>query len=144
MTSPYTYSLYKASTHLIWSVFGLTDLEKMESQEQLSSTVVGVLYVLFLIISVIMLVNMLVALLTNTYDKVEVSKELTPINTNMNNFLHSDWLGEIQTPSILIGQRQKKLTGGQSNSISMCGLQRQLDGLSAVVSCEPSRCFPCI
>ena len=111
MTSPYTYSLYKASTHLIWSVFGLTDLEKMESQEQLSSTVVGVLYVLFLIISVIMLVNMLVALLTNTYDKVEVSKELIPISTNMNNFLHSDWLGEIQTPSILIVQRQKKLSG---------------------------------
>lgn len=65
--------LYKASTHLIWSVFGLTDLEKMESQEQLSSTVVGVLYVVFLIISVIMLVNMLVALLTNTYDKVETN-----------------------------------------------------------------------
>ena len=58
----------------------------MESQEQLSSTVVGVLYVSFLIISVIMLVNMLVALLTNTYYKVKVSEELIPINTNMNNF----------------------------------------------------------
>lgn len=68
--------LYKASTHLIWSVFGLTDLEKMESQEQLSSTVVGVLYVIFLIISVIMLVNMLVALLTNTYDKVETNADV--------------------------------------------------------------------
>ena len=58
----------------------------MESQEQLSNTVVGVLYVIFLIISVIMLVNMLVALLTNTYDKVEVSKEMLPIKTYINNF----------------------------------------------------------
>ena len=66
-------SLFKASTHLIWSVFGLTNLETMESQDELSTAVVGVLYVMFLILSVIMLVNMLVALLTNTYNKVEVS-----------------------------------------------------------------------
>ena len=65
-------SLFKASTHLIWSVFGLTNLEKMESHDELSTAVVGVLYVMFLILSVIMLVNMLVALLTNTYNKVEV------------------------------------------------------------------------
>ena len=65
-------SLFKASTHLIWSVFGLTNLETMESHDKLSTAVVGVLYVLFLILSVIMLVNMLVALLTNTYNKVEV------------------------------------------------------------------------
>ena len=44
----------------------------MESHDKLSTAVVGVLYVLFLILSVIMLVNMLVALLTNTYNKVEV------------------------------------------------------------------------
>ncbi|XP_068725075.1 short transient receptor potential channel 5-like [Montipora capricornis] len=67
---------YKASSHLIWSVFGLTDLEKMESQQQLSNTVVSVLYVIFLILSVIMLVNMLVALLTNTYDKVETNADV--------------------------------------------------------------------
>lgn len=44
----------------------------MKSHGELSSAVVGVLYVLFLILSVIMLINMLVALLTNTYQKVEV------------------------------------------------------------------------
>lgn len=65
-------SLFKASTHLVWSVFGLTNLETMESHDELSTAVVGVLYVMFLILSVIMLVNMLVALLTNTYNKVEV------------------------------------------------------------------------
>ncbi|KAJ7391691.1 hypothetical protein OS493_017388 [Desmophyllum pertusum] len=63
--------IFKASTHLIWSVFGLTNVETMESREKLSTAVVGVLYVIFLILSVIMLVNMLVALLTNTYNKVE-------------------------------------------------------------------------
>ena len=45
----------------------------MESRDNLSTAVVGVLYVMFLVLSVIMLVNMLVALLTNTYNKVEVS-----------------------------------------------------------------------
>lgn len=74
-------SLFKASTHLIWSVFGLTNLETMESRDNLSTAVVGVLYVMFLILSVIMLVNMLVALLTNTYNKVEVSNLLYPIFT---------------------------------------------------------------
>lgn len=69
-------SLFKASTHLIWSVFGLTNPETMESRDNLSTAVVSVLYVLFLILSVIMLVNMLVALLTNTYNKVEVSSYL--------------------------------------------------------------------
>lgn len=46
----------------------------MESRDSLSTAVIGVLYVMFLILSVIMLANMLVALLTNTYNKVEVSK----------------------------------------------------------------------
>lgn len=65
-------SLFEACKHLIWSVFGLTNLETIESHDELSAAVVGVLYVLFLILSVIMLINMLVALLTNTYNKVEV------------------------------------------------------------------------
>ena len=97
MSCSSTYSLYKASTHLIWSVFGLSDLEKLESQEQLSSTVAAILYMVFLIFSVIMLVNMLVALLTKTYDKVEVSKKLINSYKNMHEqFLHPDWLGEIR------------------------------------------------
>ena len=79
MMSSFLLSLFKASTHLIWSVFGLTNLETMKSHESLSTAVVGVLYVMFLILSVIMLVNMLVALLTNTYNKVEVSDVTDPI-----------------------------------------------------------------
>ena len=67
------HSLFKASTHLIWSVFGLTNLETLESHDIWSNTVVGILFVMFLVLSVIMLINMLVALLNNTYNKVEVN-----------------------------------------------------------------------
>ena len=67
------HSLFKAYTHLIWSVFGLTNLETLESHDIWSNTVVGILFVMFLVLSVIMLINMLVALLTNAYNKVEVN-----------------------------------------------------------------------
>lgn len=66
-------SLLKTSRQLIWSVFGLTDLEQMETHTALTSNISAILYLIFLVLSVIMLVNMLVALLTNTYDSVTVS-----------------------------------------------------------------------
>ena len=69
---PLILSLLQVCSHLVWSVFGLTNRATLESQDKLSTTVVSVLYVMFLVISVIMLVNMLVALLNNTYNKVEV------------------------------------------------------------------------
>ena len=72
------HSLFKTAAHLVWSVFGLTNLETMESHDTWSSTIVDVLYVMFLILSVIMLINMLVALLTNTYNKVEVNNFAVP------------------------------------------------------------------
>ena len=50
----------------------------MESHDTWSSIIVDVLYVMFLILSVIMLINMLVALLTNTYNKVEVNNFAVP------------------------------------------------------------------
>ncbi|CAH3147511.1 unnamed protein product, partial [Porites lobata] len=68
--------LFKASTHLVWSVFGLTNLETLESHDTWSDTVVGILYVMFLVLTVIMLINMLVALLNNTYSKVETNADV--------------------------------------------------------------------
>ena len=65
-------SLWKTSRQLIWSVFGLTDLQEMESHSSFTSQTVAILYLIFLVLTVIMLVNMLVALLTNTYDNVTV------------------------------------------------------------------------
>ena len=65
-------SLFKTSRQLIWSVFGLTDLQQMETHTSLTSNIAAFLYLIFLVLSVIMLVNMLVALLTNTYQNVTV------------------------------------------------------------------------
>ncbi|XP_078359538.1 short transient receptor potential channel 5-like [Oculina patagonica] len=66
----------KTSMHLIWSVFGLTSLDEMHSRTSSASNVALVLYLAFLILSVIMLINMLVALLTNTYDNVKHNSEV--------------------------------------------------------------------
>ncbi|XP_078359526.1 short transient receptor potential channel 5-like [Oculina patagonica] len=68
--------LFKSSMHLIWSVFGLTDLDKMHSSTSSASHAALFLYLTFLILSVIMLVNMLVALLSNTYDNVKTNSEV--------------------------------------------------------------------
>ena len=47
-------------------------VEEMESITSLTSDVVVFLYLVFLVLSVIMLVNILVALLTTTYDRYKV------------------------------------------------------------------------
>jgi len=68
--------LYKTSRQLMWSVFGLTNLKQLESHTSLTSEIVAVLYLIFLILSVIMLVNILVALLNNTYTNVTANAEV--------------------------------------------------------------------
>lgn len=58
----------------MWSVFdqAAKDTLKSYTYNSLSTMVVLLLYYLFLILSVIMLINMLVALLTKTYDNATV------------------------------------------------------------------------
>ncbi|XP_020604671.1 short transient receptor potential channel 4-like isoform X2 [Orbicella faveolata] len=68
--------LYKTSRQVMWSVFGLTNLKQLESHTSLTSEIVAVLYLIFLILSVIMLVNILVALLNNTYTNVTANAEV--------------------------------------------------------------------
>ncbi|XP_020604926.1 short transient receptor potential channel 5-like isoform X2 [Orbicella faveolata] len=68
--------LFKTSGSLIWSVFGLTGLGDMRSHTSSATKVVLTLFLAFLILSVIMLVNMLVALLSNTYDNVKTNAEV--------------------------------------------------------------------
>jgi len=68
--------LVNTSVRLIWSVFGLTSLDEMRSHSTSASSVEQVLFLAFLILSVIMLVNMLVALLSNTYDNVKTNAEV--------------------------------------------------------------------
>lgn len=68
--------LYKTSGHLIWSVFGLTDLDKLNTNDSLAFLVTRGLYLVFLILTVIMLINMLVALLSKTYDNITNNAEV--------------------------------------------------------------------
>ena len=67
-----TSSMFKTSWQLVLSVFGQADLEKLESHTSFTTDVVATFYVIFLVLSVIMLINMLVALLNYTYDNVKV------------------------------------------------------------------------
>ena len=67
-----TFSLLKTSWQLVLSVFSQADLQKLQSPTSFTTDVVAVLYLIFLILSVIMLINMLVALLNHTYDNVTV------------------------------------------------------------------------
>ncbi len=58
--------------HLAWSLLGLADLDSIDSVDHPSVTLVHLLYSLFLIMGVILLVNMMIALLSNTYERVQV------------------------------------------------------------------------
>lgn len=58
--------------HFSWSLLGLTDLDPLNSVDDPSMILAYFLYGAFLIMAVILLVNMLIALLSNTYQKVAV------------------------------------------------------------------------
>ena len=75
-------SLLKTSWQLILSVFSQAGLQNLESHTSFTTRVVAALYLIFLVLSVIMLVNMLVALLNHTYDNVKVGS-----NHSNHNFL---------------------------------------------------------
>jgi len=68
--------LFKTSWQLVLSVFSQADLQKMESHTSFTTDVVAVLYLIFLVLSVIMLINMLVALLNHTYDNIKTNAEV--------------------------------------------------------------------
>ena len=67
------FSFVNTSELLIWSVLDKTELNKWDAKTKVTTKFVDVLFCVFLIVSVIMLVNMLVALLTKTYDNITVS-----------------------------------------------------------------------
>ena len=58
--------------HLAWSCLGISNLEPLDSVDTPSVSLSYLLYSLFLIMVVILLVNMMIALLSNTYQRVEV------------------------------------------------------------------------
>lgn len=57
--------------HLCWSLLGLAELDPLESIDHTSVTIAHFLFGVFLVLGVILLVNMMIALLNNTYEKVK-------------------------------------------------------------------------
>ena len=65
-------SWWQMVRHLVWSLMGIGELDTLDSADGPSVILVHFLYGAFLIMGVILLVNMMIALLSNTYQKVQV------------------------------------------------------------------------
>ena len=59
--------------HLGWSLLGMSNLELLNSDDSFSRSLGYLLYTLFLVMGVILLINVLIALLSNTYQQVQVT-----------------------------------------------------------------------
>ncbi|XP_066021554.1 uncharacterized protein [Pocillopora verrucosa] len=62
---------WNMTTYLVWSLLGVADLNWLNSVDNPSVSLIHVLYSFFLIMAVILLVNMMIALLSNTYQQVQ-------------------------------------------------------------------------
>ncbi|XP_066021565.1 uncharacterized protein [Pocillopora verrucosa] len=62
---------WNMATHHGWSLLGFADLDRLNSVDNPSVSLIHVLYSLFLIMAVILLLNMMIALLSNTYQQVQ-------------------------------------------------------------------------
>jgi len=66
------YSWWKMVEHLCWSLMGAVEVDPLESADDPSVMLVKFLYGAFLVMGAILLINMMIALLSNTYQKVQV------------------------------------------------------------------------
>lgn len=67
------YSWWGMFTHLGWSLLGVTRKYDPLSSADLPSVILArFLYAAFLVLAVVLLINMLIALLSNTYQRTEV------------------------------------------------------------------------
>ena len=58
---------------LTWSLLGITELLPVELVDETSTYLAQTLYGMFLILGGVLLLNMMIALLSNTYQEVEVN-----------------------------------------------------------------------
>ena len=72
----YSISWWTIAKHLIWSLLGVVELDPLNSTDIVSATVVRFLYGAYLIMGVVLLINMMIALLSNTYQRVQVSNRM--------------------------------------------------------------------
>ena len=61
--------------HFVWSLLGISDLDPLDSVDSPSILIAYFLYGAFLIMSVVLLVNMSIALLSETYQNVAVRSD---------------------------------------------------------------------
>lgn len=60
--------------HLLMSLLELSEgLDLLKSVDSTSDIIAGLLFAIYLVMAVILLINMLIALLSNTYQRVQVS-----------------------------------------------------------------------
>lgn len=59
--------------HLLWTLLGITELEPFNASESASDTLAKILYAIFIIGSLVLLVNMMIAVLSHTYERVQVT-----------------------------------------------------------------------
>ena len=72
-------SISEAGISLFWSLFGLLDLQDLNNCTSLEQTFGKVLVAVWLVLAVIILLNMLIALVTNKFQEVQVG--ICPIDT---------------------------------------------------------------
>ena len=73
--------------HLSWSFLGIATLDPLESVDSASVTIAHFLFAAFLIMGVILLVNMMIALLSNTYQRVKVRSTEDHLLKSLRHFL---------------------------------------------------------
>ena len=90
--------------HFLWSLLGIADLEPLDSVDSPSVILAYFLYGVFLIMAVILLINMMIALLSNTYQQVAVRTEVLPKSClkKMANFLIKTGLQGIMVVAFMI------------------------------------------
>lgn len=66
-------SWWEILKHLCWTLLGMTELELFNTgMETPSDHLAQVLYAVFIIVALVLLVNMMIAVLSNTYERVQV------------------------------------------------------------------------
>ena len=73
------FSWFAIVKHLGWTLLGIADVEPFTSSDSLSNYIAQVLYAGFIISALILLVNMMIAVLSSTYERVEVWTFLFPL-----------------------------------------------------------------
>ena len=89
------------ATYLVWSLLGVADLNWLNSVDNPSVSLIHVLYSFFLIMAVILLVNMMIALLSNTYQQVQVLNGLSLPSLMYVNSVHNPELRKYEKFSTL-------------------------------------------